>query len=426
MMNEGELVKYVGEVVAVVGSGEYVKGTTVEEVAKGLEGKKGDESCVVWEEDKVGEYDGTFVGGKIRELRERRGKWQEEGILDAVGYVFTHQAPLPNSTDVVAILSDTALPSHSPTPNSEWRIDPATSALSLHLISDVPPHQPYTVSYGAEPTHYILAKHNVKTHGKNPFDRIEVAFEVPPAIVPTLTPYFDDAAQAAAQQGHPVPSVLDGNITRHCLTVDNPYPITMRLSARAHQGPTSTEDAVDCCLEKLFIGMRDAIQSKEAQQAVREAEFDVLISSLSRLSHTTTLRKGGGCHKILREPPTTMGETLAGVPLSKCLSLDTALSMPDVTNGGIDQFMTERQIRTLQVAYMKDNIEAFVPSPTGCPLFWSDEELAELKGTEAETVAREIKENCTKDLEALRGLAINVSDAATSCALTCCMSLRGT
>eukprot|EP01061_Rhynchopus_euleeides_P009894 TRINITY_DN19220_c0_g1_i1.p1 TRINITY_DN19220_c0_g1~~TRINITY_DN19220_c0_g1_i1.p1 ORF type:complete len:858 (+),score=409.06 TRINITY_DN19220_c0_g1_i1:54-2627(+) len=308
----------------------------------------------------------------------------------------------PNAPDFIALPVGTARPDHSHEPNAAWRT--AGDKLELVALKTIFPGSALTVNYGVVDTSLLEMKYGVAGPLWNPADYLEIDVEIPEILAPALNDYIREAAGQAQQMGQRVPSVMgEGNMTKHFLTKDNPYPLTLRLCARSALGNKSSEEDVDQQLEVMLVRKKDVIFKKHNHEVVRGREMDILIATLSRLSHTTTIRKGAPCHKILREPPTIRGETLAGVPLQKCLTRDTALTLPELTNNGAAGVLTDTQLRVGQAALMQAGVEKFVPKVgQNLPMLWSDDDIEKyLKGCDALRILKEKREQRKNDLAAV-------------------------
>ena len=347
--------------------------------------------------EKREEFAGTFLAREIQTRTERALKAYDDSevvrdqfaekvaFLNTLSEAHARSAVVrgDGTTTFVALPASQARPAHSHAPNCEWRI--TGDRLTLVATEDIPAKQAVTVSYGAVSNGLLRALHCVEGPVNNPADHVEVRFAVPPALTEHLLPYFAEAAALARKEGQLVPGVLANGECVHFLTKENPYPITLRLCSRASLGPDSTEATVDRFLEDMIMGYKEQLFSKETQHEVRAAELDLLIAVVSRLRHTTTLRTGGACHKVLRSPPTLKGETLAGVPLAKCLSVETAAGMQEIAPAYLSGRINETLLRTAQAALMRDGIVNFVPKVAHLPMMWRKTDVSRLlSGTEAE------------------------------------------
>eukprot|EP01060_Flectonema_neradi_P024371 TRINITY_DN3313_c0_g1_i1.p1 TRINITY_DN3313_c0_g1~~TRINITY_DN3313_c0_g1_i1.p1 ORF type:complete len:803 (+),score=154.32 TRINITY_DN3313_c0_g1_i1:49-2409(+) len=363
-----------------------------------------EEHCLQWNDDKMADLEGTSYHYELQQLQDK----YRDCDLAKVSTVYRQM--LPTIDNKVVVLPGSQLSKRvskqNHKPNCEYVISEdrvCLRALEDFLVSENDSFSRYSACFTTELSANLtesLYDVTVADKGSHPGNFIEIAFEVPPETVPILAPHFVGSEC----------SVIEGNVTKHKLTTRNPYPLELRLAARSHQvgsaGDEPTEDSVDCCLEKLLSSMKESITKKNARWDIRAAELDILISSLSRLSHGTTLRKNGPCHKILREPPVVRGETLAGVPLHKCLNLATALEHPAVCNNNLHESLTDLQIRTLQVCVLMENVISFLPKLSTIevppPCMWSAKEVDFLKGTSCYDKVLQLRKNMTNDLTHLR------------------------
>ena len=268
--------------------------------------------------------------------------------------------------------------------NAAWEL--TEEKVVLRATKRILDGEAVTVSYGPQTTGMCELKYNVTTSSWNKVDAIEIEVQVPEAILPAVAEYIDDAKVLAKRDNLPAPSLLlEGNSTKHFLTKGNPYPLTLRLCARAALGSQSTEEQVDQQLEHLLVKQKDRVFSNASRRGNRwrTLEMDLLIATLSRLSYSTRLRSGESCHKILREPPTMQGETLAGVPLAKSLCKTTAVVLKELATNDVHLQLDDKQIRTVQASVMKGSIAKFLPNiGANMPTLWDDASRAFLKGTD--------------------------------------------
>ena len=359
--------------------------------------------CLQWNEEKMSELEGTSFHYNVKQLQE---KYNSDRV-ERISMVFKQM--IPEVDGKIVMLSTSQLSKkvrkQNHKPNCKYVIDGdklCLIAVEDLLVKDFDNFSIFSVCYRTDLSSDViecLYDVTVVDKSNHPGNNIEIAFEVPLEAVDILSPFLEGSTCSS----------INGNLTKHNLTIANPYPMTLRLSARSHQscsGEAPTEDSVDCCLEKLLSSMKDSITSKTTRWDIRSTELDILISSLSRLSHGTTLRKNGACHKILREPPVVHGETLAGVPLHKCLSVDTAVEHPTINNNGLCNNLSEIQIRTLQVCVLIDNLVSFLPKLNSLevppPCMWSANEVEFLKGTSAYEKVLTARKQMNADLTHLR------------------------
>ncbi|KAJ9453634.1 hypothetical protein DIPPA_16921 [Diplonema papillatum] len=419
----------------------------------GGEGEGPRTTCVSWSEEQLAELVGTCAGEKAGGVKRSVLEFWRQAVesnaslpgvsLDAFTAAFqavsTRKAHglVPGAVDLVVLPPAFPVQRHSARPSCYWRADgeqPAT--VELVAARDIYPGDAFTVCVGAVPRWYAGARYGVALEGaggagedeENDF-YIEFSFEIPPQATATVAPHVVSAAARAAAEGRPAPTVLTEHPTQgqeqpvstHRITLADPYPNTFRMCARAFAGKSPTEEQVDQVIESLFTALHDRLQAQKTRQDVRSPELDLLIAALSRLSHATTLRKGGPCHRITRSPPTAHGETLAGVPLQKCLTISTSLASPDVTRyGSALRLLTERQIRIIQVVAMRQGLAPLIPDassgefkPFSVAHTWTSEQKDELKGTEAERVLQSMADEVDGDLAALKSAGIDDIDEAT-------------
>eukprot|EP01063_Lacrimia_lanifica_P017560 TRINITY_DN24615_c0_g1_i1.p1 TRINITY_DN24615_c0_g1~~TRINITY_DN24615_c0_g1_i1.p1 ORF type:complete len:843 (+),score=422.06 TRINITY_DN24615_c0_g1_i1:54-2582(+) len=391
-------------------------------------------SCFAWSETTLHAYRGTQFHQRVSNVQKwakaEHAKLQDEAapqerFMKALAEVYRRVAPmgaagikLPNGAEqwtvdpeVMVLPCELQRIEHHHEPTCAWVV--CGEELQLIAARDVDAGEEFTVFYGQHSSAILRYAFNAKAPSRNPHESLEVSFEIPPFAIPALQSFFDEAANQAQKDNLVCPADLSGHFTKHQLTLQNPCPHTLLLSTRIHLGPGSTDDAVSQKIETVLVAMKESIFSgyggeEGGHVEVRQVELNLVIAAVSRMSHLTTLRKGGACHRIVREPPTLAGETLAGVPLAKCLCAATAAAQPALEERF--HFLNEQQLVAAQAAVMRSDIKAFMPDVENFALYWSDAEKAELKGTTAGATLAQLENKLSGDVALLKEVGIEISE----------------